>query len=324
MILLTPPSDGPPLPCPRFAAHMKSFPGSLGPPAAHRSKPQSHPCDSLDAQPSQALTARSNNWRSAVFNPKKSAGHLQHLVMFERALYKKPSSPAPSRASHAEDNVDTQDCAQPVTKPVRNCQSLEPREEKEQGELEVPWADTCLQEDDAELEKLDQLRESITPALSSNEESLSDFSRPQTSAFSRSTSLHSGGTTQQSGISDLGRASSTPLSQLRTSSIFLSALASSDSELDTVTPTSTGSEKDTLNKTPLLGSSDHGTNISSNTENLNLSKIGCHSNPTGPLQEQISTGKHSQSERTPSFVEIWHDRVLNHWPVLPPISPERG
>ncbi|MGH0117198.1 UNVERIFIED_CONTAM: hypothetical protein FKN15_046119 [Acipenser sinensis] len=44
-------------------------------------------------------------------------------------------------------------------------QRREPREEEEQGELEVLWADTCLQEDDAELDKLDQLRESITPAL---------------------------------------------------------------------------------------------------------------------------------------------------------------
>ncbi|XP_058842493.1 uncharacterized protein LOC131697472 [Acipenser ruthenus] len=316
---LTPPSHGPSLPCPRFAAHMKSSPGSLGPPGAHRSKPQSHPCDSLDAQRNQARTARSSNWSCAVFNPKKSAGHVQHLIVFDRASYKKPSSPAPSTASHAEDNVDTQNCTQPVTQPIRDY-----REEEEYGELEVPWADTCLQEDDAELDKLDQLRESITPALSSNEESLSDFSRPPSSAFSRSTSLHSGRTSQKSGISDLGQASSTPLSQLRTSSIFLSAFASSDSELDPETPASTGSEKDTLNKTLLLGSSYHGTNISSNTENLNLSKIGCHSNATGPLQEQtISIGKHSQSERTPSFVEIWHDRVLNHWPVLPPISPER-
>lgn len=28
--------------------------------------------------------------------------------------------------------------------------------------------------------------------------------------------------------------------------------------------------------------------------------------------------------QTPSFVEIWHDRLLRHWPVLPPISPQRG
>ncbi|RXM30185.1 hypothetical protein EOD39_2030 [Acipenser ruthenus] len=195
---LTPPSHGPSLPCPRFAAHMKSSPGSLGPPGAHRSKPQSHPCDSLDAQRNQARTARSSNWSCAVFNPKKSAGHVQHLIVFDRASYKKPSSPAPSTASHAEDNVDTQNCTQPVTQPIRDY-----REEEEHGELEVPWADTCLQEDDAELDKLEQLRESITPALSSNEESLSDFSRPPSSAFSRSTSLHSGRTSQKSDPSEL-------------------------------------------------------------------------------------------------------------------------
>ncbi|RXM36714.1 Phenylalanine-4-hydroxylase [Acipenser ruthenus] len=91
---------------------------------------------------------------------------------------------------------------------------------------------------------------------------------------------------RRAGISDLGWASNTPLSQLCTSSIFLSVIASSDSELDPESATSTGSDKDTLNKTVLLGSCDHRTNISSNTENLN----GCHSNATDPLQEQtIST-----------------------------------
>lgn len=30
------------------------------------------------------------------------------------------------------------------------------------------------------------------------------------------------------------------------------------------------------------------------------------------------------SGQTPSFAEIWHDRLLHRWPVLPPISPQRG
>lgn len=116
----------------------------------------------------------------------------------------------------------------------------------------------------------------------------------------------------------ISRKGSTPLSQLRSSSFSMSAMASSDTELEADSSSSQVSNQSALQKSSLMVANGYCNNI------LNPSLNSSSYHGTADNLQGSSYSVKKCSGQTPSFVEIWHDRLLHHWPVLPPISPQRG
>ncbi|XP_066561588.1 uncharacterized protein LOC136750424 [Amia ocellicauda] len=299
---------------------MKSCPSSSRPP---RVLPRPLPCrlsESLRRQMQTTLRKQT----CTVMHPSRCPNYIQNLAIEDHILNPEPRSPAPSRASAEEAHSISPESVQAKTEPTGSCLSPGPTStgaKDQEEEEEVPEEDeehTVLlanrqpSEVDPEFEDVDQFREIITPVLSDLEDSLSNFSRPSSSLFSRSTLLNSGLSSVQSGIGDLEPEDSIPLSQLRSSYFSLSALTSPDPEAT--------SRRTSLHSLLPPGPSCH----DNRTLKFTLSQPDCHSDAAQPQQTQTySVGRQSQSEMTPSFVEIWHDRALHQWPVLPPISPQR-
>ncbi|XP_062913727.1 uncharacterized protein LOC134351471 isoform X7 [Mobula hypostoma] len=113
-----------------------------------------------------------------------------------------------------------------------------------------------------------------------------------------------------------GTSSSTDLSQLRCSSISWDSRVSTGSTVPggSVAP----SDTHLRNTSRLVTSGLYRSFVSLDQTVRDRPSTG------DPRSVPSSAARQSPTERNPSFVEIWHDRLLNHWPVLPPISPQTG
>ncbi|XP_075716180.1 uncharacterized protein LOC142751090 [Rhinoderma darwinii] len=115
-----------------------------------------------------------------------------------------------------------------------------------------------------------------------------------------------------SNCSSLYRSCSTPFSQLLSSSSYLS--------VDMVYPSK--SEATFKNSSGRVTKQGEHYNIVPSPGLHSRSYLG---NPNLQQASSHSVRKNSQaSDIASSFDEMWHDRFLHHWPVLPPISPQRG
>ncbi|XP_077117226.1 uncharacterized protein LOC143773764 [Ranitomeya variabilis] len=120
--------------------------------------------------------------------------------------------------------------------------------------------------------------------------------------------------------SSLDRSCITPFSQLlsSSSSLTINMICPSRSE---ATFKNGSSRVTNQEEKSFLSSSEYDNNVlspglhsSSYLGNPNLGQASSHS-----LRISSQTSNFASS-----FDEMWHDRFLHHWPVLPPISPQRG
>ncbi|XP_053575226.1 uncharacterized protein LOC128664420 [Bombina bombina] len=116
--------------------------------------------------------------------------------------------------------------------------------------------------------------------------------------------------------STIYRSCGTPLSQLRSSSLSLPVGDSAESEEEF----GNYSRKNTEHKSSLLAGSGYCSSI------LNPVLSSCSNYGNADLPQALSNSMRKCSEAAglaSSFLEIWHDHLRPHWPVLPPISPQR-
>ncbi|XP_067855357.1 uncharacterized protein [Heptranchias perlo] len=318
---LQPDSTRPSLPCPRFIAHMNTSSGTLQSPWGPNPRPRA-----LQAGPSNAepLASPRDVLKTAVFPGHGVAARLTYLSSFKPRTKALPKSPQPSEASLDEDEEKQEDVQREtglVTGEQNPAEDLEAKGES--GSSKMFWSDPDL--GDPEMDEVDRLRESISPLLSEMDGTLSDCSTHTWSVGSQGTEFGLDRNTDQtemwdrlSSLSRTGGGSSTDLSQLRCSSLTWSSRDSEDSELKADSSVSLSDRVRLHNSTPLVASS-----LYQSMVNADLSASGCHG-VADPFQISPPAVKGSSSETSPSFIEIWHGRVLERWPILPPISPQRG
>ncbi|XP_029597821.1 flocculation protein FLO11 isoform X3 [Salmo trutta] len=244
--------DGHPSLCPRFLVHMKTCPADLRPPTFLSSNPRPRPPRQEPTQQRQALSGlkthscADSRSRSLQYCSTTRGRRLAVVV----PCVPVPVSPPPSRASPSRASPELPVCPSPTSSTDSGQQgtgsnpvpaSALPHVHTQKGEKETedgvkemgggtsassgafrpPRPD---QDPNSGPEDIDP---SVSPIPSVCEDSLSDFSRPPSSQFSRSTDLGSGRSSPLcANLSDLDSEGGSPLSQHGSSSMSLSALAS--------------------------------------------------------------------------------------------------
>ncbi|XP_053889214.1 uncharacterized protein LOC128839879 isoform X1 [Malaclemys terrapin pileata] len=280
----------PSLLCPRFTAHMKISPGILESPQMLSTKFRGFPVKQMSPNKKNFPTQR-NTWRDSVCFRRGQKQVVQTNIPIHRE-YKVPKLPPPSLASSEEDLAEA--VVHTPTPSVRNqetplAQTIAPEEKKkEPEEPELLWTNTEIDKD-TELDELDKLQNSVSPLLSETEHTPSDFSRPTSSIKSNQTLFS-----------------------------FERETDWSDTELEAASSSSQTSYQPILDTSSLLVASGYCSGFLS--PSLNSSSY----HGTANILQASSYSVKKCSGQTPSFVEIWHDRLLHHWPVLPPISPQRA
>ncbi|XP_034613115.1 uncharacterized protein LOC117869766 [Trachemys scripta elegans] len=282
--------ERPSLLCPRFTAHMKISPGILESPQMLSTKFRGFPVKQMSQNKKNFPTQR-NTWRDSVCFRRGQKQVVQTNIPIHRE-YKVPKLPPPSLASSEEDLAEA--VVHTPTPSVRNqetplAQTIAPEEKKkEPEEPELLWTNTEIDKD-TELDELDKLQNSVSPLLSETEHTPSDFSRPTSSIKSNQTLFS-----------------------------FERETDWSDTELEAASSSSQTSYQPILHTSSLLVASGYCSGFLS--PSLNSSSY----HGTANILQASSYSVKKCSGQTPSFVEIWHDRLLHHWPVLPPISPQRA
>eukprot|EP00063_Salmo_salar_P034009 XP_014008844.1 PREDICTED: mucin-5AC-like isoform X3 [Salmo salar] len=241
--------DGHPSLCPRFLVHMKTCPADLRPPRFLSSNPRPRPPRREPTQQRQALSGLKTH--SCADSRSRSLQHCSTTRGRRLAVVVPcvpvPVSPPPSRASPelpvcpSPTSSTVTDSEQQGTGSIPAPASALPHVHTQKGEKETedgvkemgggtsassgafrpPRPD---QDPNSGPEDIDP---SVSPIPSVCEDSLSDFSRPPSSQFSRSTDLGSGRSSPLcANLSDLDSEGGSPLSQHGSSSMSLSALAS--------------------------------------------------------------------------------------------------
>ncbi|XP_036800710.1 uncharacterized protein LOC110490429 isoform X8 [Oncorhynchus mykiss] len=239
--------DGRPSLCPRFLVHMKACPADLRPPRLLSSNPRPRP-------PRQELTQQRHALGGLKMHSCADSRSLQHCstTRGRRLAVVVPCVPVPVSPSPSRASPELSVCPSPTSSTVTDSgqqgtgynpapSSALPHVHTQKGEKETedgvkemdegtsassgafrpPRPD---QEPNSVPEDIDP---SVSPIPSVCEGSLSDFSRPPSSQFSRSTDLGSGRSSPLcANLSDLDSEGGSPLSQHGSSSMSLSALAS--------------------------------------------------------------------------------------------------
>ncbi|XP_030070374.1 uncharacterized protein LOC115477560 [Microcaecilia unicolor] len=310
----------PPLTCARFIAHMKT-PTTAQSPRLIATKP---PMPVKQQNHSKDVPSTSKNiWNSSVFSRGRQKQILQPYL-FKQHLYNEPQSPAPSVASMEEDVTKTSRTSVPSTTDTMAFSTHDSgidEKKKVTKDPELVCVDPNVQ-DDPDLKKSDKLSDLNSSVLCAIGDSHSDLSQSSSNITGNQTSLlidrrHvcSDFSRQESSVSVIGSGKSTPLSQLRSSSVSISALASSS--FGSGSDISQNLDKTSQHKSSLLEASSSCS--SSMYPSLNSSSY----HGSGDLFQESSYSVKKRSGQAPSFVENWHDQHLHHWPVLPPISPQR-
>nr|XP_033806698.1 uncharacterized protein LOC117363311 isoform X2 [Geotrypetes seraphini] len=299
-----------PLTCARFIAHMKTSPNLITTKPPRPVKQQNHFKD--------APSTLRNSWNTSVFSKRRQKQILQSNF-FKQNLYNAPKSPAPSAASTWENMTKRGRTSAQSAMDTMIFLRHESRTDEMKTitkDIELLSADPNI-EDDLDLKKLDN--SSILCAIG---DSLSDLSRSSSNKTVSQTSLL---ISRRSDCSDFSRQvssvgatdsdKSTPLSQLHASSFSIGALASSS--FGSGSDISQNPDKISQYKSFFLEASSY----CSSTVNPSLNSSSYHG--SDDLYQASSSSMKKYSLQAPSFVEIWHDHHLHHWPVLPPISPQR-
>ncbi|XP_073179618.1 uncharacterized protein C12orf42 homolog isoform X1 [Lepidochelys kempii] len=282
--------ERPSLLCPRFTAHMKISPGILASPQMLSTKFRGFPVKQM-SQNKKNFTTQRNTWRDSVCFRRGQKQVVQTNIPIHHE-YKVPKLPPPSLASSEEDLAEA--INHPPTPSVRNqetplTQTIGTEEKKkEPKEPELLWTNTEMDKD-IELDELDKLWDSVSPLLSETEHTPSDFGRPTSSIKSNQTLFS-----------------------------FDRETDWSDTELEAASSSSQTSNQPILHPGSLLVASGYCSGFLS--PSLNSSSY----HGTANILQASSYSVKKCSGQAPSFVEIWHDRLLHHWPVLPPISPQRA
>ncbi|XP_031653322.1 uncharacterized protein LOC109896663 isoform X2 [Oncorhynchus kisutch] len=239
--------DGRPSLCPRFLVHMKACPADLRTPHLLSNNPRPRP-------PRQELTQQRHALGGLKTHSCADSRSLQHCstTRGRRLAVVVPCVPVPVSPSPSRASPELSVCPSPTSSTVTDSgqqgtgynpapSSALPHGHTQKGEKETedgvkemdegtsassgafrpPRPD---QEPNSGPEDIDP---SVSPIPSVCEGSLSDFSRPPSSQFSRSTDLGSGRSSPLcANLSDLDSEGGSPLSQHGSSSMSLSALAS--------------------------------------------------------------------------------------------------
>ncbi|XP_059834478.1 uncharacterized protein LOC132398701 isoform X4 [Hypanus sabinus] len=310
--------DGTSLPCPRFLAHMNTLSNSPPTPWDFMNAPRTHYPEAIDREPrtsTREIRTSAAHYRHRY--PAKSFCHLQ----FKRSSKPQPKSPPASEKSSGEDEERTLGtlwntlAGSSEQKPAEESDANRGCEHNEEFWSESEWKGPGMDE-------VDVLRQSFS-TLQLGSESTSAQGREQALNVSRQgfefnldrdNDETAAETWDRPTNSRTG--SSTDLSQLRCSSISWDSRVSTGSTVPggSIAP----SETHLRNTSRLVTSGLYHSFVS-------LGQTARDGHCTGDLlRESSSAASQSPMERNPSFVEIWHDRLLNHWPVLPPISPQTG
>ncbi|KAJ1163629.1 hypothetical protein NDU88_004085 [Pleurodeles waltl] len=294
---------------------MATSPGSFESTCVFNAKPSALPAKQRIRRREVIVTAR-NTWQSSGF----SRWHQRSTLRPGAPTHESTKMLVPSVAS-SDEGLEKRVVFTPVPAITEIQSIVTPGTTKEEKTEELVKCDTLWpnvnEEDDTELDELDKLRRSISPFHSENE----DFSEPASSMTASQNSLNEAGKSSPPNVSrsnswadSLGRTSSTPLSQLRPS---LSKIGFSGSEGPGWASSRTSCGDLRYKSSPLVVSG-----FCSSTTHPDLHSSSYHG--SSDLQQASSSSAKRSTEPTQSFVEIWHDRLLQHWPVLPPISPQRG
>ncbi|XP_042190983.1 uncharacterized protein LOC103179917 [Callorhinchus milii] len=289
---------------------MNALPRALESPEVSSSWPQDLPQKPLKDHRRELLTAPKSIWKTTGHPSPRDAAQAFFLVPARHGTKALPKSPVPSMASSDEELEDDKGKIESAGIEVSQAEDNAAQEERGNHKMFLNDADA----DGRELDELVKMRESIAPVLSESNENLSDFHQNASNVLSRNTDFSFDRVTNQSGLwkrassaSGSGSGSSTDLSQLRCSSFSLDSVACSDCELETNNSSSKISDRIQLhNGSPLVASS-----LYSSIVDANPSLSGCYS-ISDPLQASPSAEKLSPPKEPPSFLEIWHDQVLNH------------
>nr|XP_023672584.1 uncharacterized protein LOC111846538 isoform X3 [Paramormyrops kingsleyae] len=311
-----PPADRSACPCPRFLAHMKACPADLRPPRFLSSYPRmdfNHlRCAPVDRAQRVLRTRDYANPQFVLWLQSTNRGQ------FADAVPRVPAPPAPRRPfpevpNSPEDVSHTTAVSlktallPPVPSvPASPCTTAPQPEEVDGGAK----SNRAFRSPPS-LEREDTFT-AISGGPDTSMNSLSDFSRPGSSQFSRSTSLSSRGSSVLSGVSKAEEEDDVTLSQLR-------------SQSPSSTPTGPA--------LPPLGT---------NNKSPPVMMLGLRNEePTSPPRQEpelcmdvssdggvSSTPQSSQTISGPKLAflpskKIWQDSVPPRWPVLPPISPFR-
>ncbi|XP_029455542.1 uncharacterized protein LOC115090504 isoform X2 [Rhinatrema bivittatum] len=297
--------------CARFVEHMKTSPPHLLPTKPLPSfKKKNHSKDML-------ATSR-NTWSNSAFS-KGQQKQVPQPSPFKSHAYEVPKSPVPSLASiEADESKRAVYVSSPSNRDRMNLltNKSETEEKKESiKDLELPCDDPSA-EDDLDLDEAGTLWNRTSSALSAAGDSHSVFSRSSSSIAGNSASISIG---KGSNYSDFSRqvssmsatySDNTPCSQLRSSSFSVSSFGQSSHS-------SQRPCKSSQHKNSLLEASGYCSSI------VNPKPNSSSYHGSGDLFQASSYSVKKCSGQAPSFVEIWHDQLLQHWPVLPPISPQR-
>ncbi|XP_072123521.1 uncharacterized protein [Mobula birostris] len=311
-------ADGTSQPCPRFVAHMSTLSNSPMMPWDFMKAPRKHYPGTMDREPrvpTRKIQTSAAHYRHRY--PAKSFCHLQ----FKPSSEPQPKSPPASEESSGEDEERT--CGTHWN-PLAGDSEQNPAEVSDENSRRAHDAEFWSEsgQKGPGVDEVDVLRQSFS-TLQLGLESTSAQDRGQALNVSRQGCEFSLDRDNDEAAPETwdrpmisGTSSSTDLSQLRCSSISWDSRVSTGSTVPggSVAP----SDTHLRNTSRLVTSGLYRSFVS-------LDQTACDRPSTGdPRSVSSSAARQSPTERNPSFVEIWHDQLLNHWPVLPPISPQTG
>ncbi|MEE6480094.1 hypothetical protein FKM82_012456 [Ascaphus truei] len=315
------PNERTTVPCPRFTAHMTTSPDSQEYTQIFRNKSSYLPVKENYRQ--RTSFANTTSIWSMSENIRGRQRQQTQMIFPGHTEQNVPKQPVPSIVSSGEDSDETvvnghAPITQVQTPPVKVVHTPNEKKEEHDSSKRV-WTSPEIES----YSKSDAIEKHCNQASSfctKNKKSDSHHSRL---SIERDSSI-CGGSDDESDLcgrvscfSSMYRSCSTPLSQLRSSSLSLLVGDSSASE----EAFGKYPSKITEHKSSPLAASGYCNSVLSPV----LNSCSYHGNSDLLQASSYSVRKCSEaSGLASSFVEIWHDRLLHHWPVLPPISPQRA
>ncbi|XP_048405307.1 uncharacterized protein LOC125461040 isoform X2 [Stegostoma tigrinum] len=304
-------SAGPSVPCRRFIAHMNASPSTLQSPWDLTSRTQTLQPPSSNTKSS---TFSRDLWNTAVCPTHQSKLQVICHVPFKASAKVLPRSPLPSLASLVEEKGKQED--------IQREAGLEAVEQNQADGLEAStdcglsggiWDGADLPE--PVVDEMDRQWEGVRMGGTLSECSgHSSYVSDQGTEFSLD--RHTSNTELLGKVSSCGGDSSTDLSHFRRSPLSWNSQDSEDWELSAGS-SGIRSDRHRPHKFSPEASSFYQSMVNTEVSLSSFQSTGDRLQVSPSIEESSSAG------RTPLFVEIWHDRVLKQWPVLPPISTQR-
>ncbi|XP_044133228.1 uncharacterized protein LOC122925946 isoform X1 [Bufo gargarizans] len=298
-------------PCPRFIAHMATSPDEQHHSKIASNKSPGHPKNGRNLHGKLLSCTNSQSNTPAYMRGRKKP--TAEVILPRCVLQKVPKQPLPSMASSdGEPDVTIDDGLAPITSNDAVINTSQNEEERNSTQL-ILAPEIAIFSKSSETESV-YTQELLTSSVHSGknmEWSKASFHEVNSIYKEKEDSDLSG---KVSSCSSLYRSCSTPFSQLLSSSSSLSVNMASKSEA--AIKNSSGRVTKQVEKSFRSESERHyspGLHSSSSLGNPNLEKASSQSVRIDSQDLDFAS----------SFDEMWHDRFLHHWPVLPPISPQR-